>query len=503
MTHVVVIGGGGAALRAALAAAERGARVTLVSKGKAGASGCTHAIDSKIEFSVVNWPMLDPDTPSAYADDLERIGRGLKGRERLALFTHRSESELRLLERLGVLLGAGSGYRWIQLAGSSHPRGIVCPPHFGSRVLAALLGAVPRDRLTFMDHTMAVEVLVEGGRATGVVVLDLRRGGFRVIAADAVVLAAGGAGNIFSLSTNPRELVGDGYALAQRAGAVLGHMEFIQYVMLTVAPIHGYFLVTSVLLRGQLVDEGGSRFTRAADAARLGPVEQKRLVAAFMSWIAARKQSAPSMRVFWDATALGADGLAAAMPKTYAAFRRRGHDLARRPVELALGAHQFLGGVVTDLGGRSTVENLFAAGDVADSVHGADRINGSGIMEALVFGALAGAGAAETPAREAQPALPPAYAREAGHGLDRLTGWRRRLQMEMDDVLAVRDRARLATLETRLAGNLEALERGGLAGETPAVTRALHELRSMLTTSLEVVRASLRRAHDIGLFVAR
>ncbi len=503
MTHVVVIGGGGAALRACLAATERGARVTLVSKGAAAASGCTAAIDSKIEFSVVNRPMMDPDTPSTYADDLAAIGLGLKARERLELFADRSEDEIRLLERVGIPLAGAGEYRRIQLAGSSYPRGIVCPPRFGTRVLKALLGAVDRARLTVLDRTMAVEILADRGRATGVVACDLRRGGAHVVPADAVVLAAGGAGNVFSLSTNPRELTGDGYALAKRAGAALDHMEFVQYVMLTMAPIRGYFFVTSVLLRGQLVDEGGARFTTSVDPSRLGPVEQKRLVGQFMSWIAARKRSAPSIRVFWDGTALGADALQAQMPKTYAAFRRRGHDLARRPVELALGAHQFLGGVVTDLAARSTIPNLFAAGDVADSVQGADRINGSGIMEALVFGALAGAGAAEAGEQRARPGLPAAYARESRHGLDRLTGWRRHLQTEMDDVLAVRDRTRLADLEARLGANLRELEDDGLAAETPAATRALHDLRSSLTASLEVVRASLKRERDLGLFVTR
>jgi len=164
---------------------------------------------------------------------------------------------------------------------------------------------------------------------------------------------------------------------------------------------------------------------------------------------------------------------------------------------------QFLGGVVTDLAARSTIPNLFAAGDVADSVQGADRINGSGIMEALVFGALAGAGAAEAGEQRARPGLPAAYARESRHGLDRLTGWRRHLQTEMDDVLAVRDRTRLADLEARLGANLRELEDDGLAAETPAATRALHDLRSSLTASLEVVRASLKRERDLGLFVTR
>lgn len=501
--NVVIIGGGAAALRACLAAAERGARVTLVSKGATGASGCTHAIDSKIEFSVVNSPMPEPDTPSTYVADLEAIGQRMKDRERLELFARRSIDELQLLERLGVVLADARGYRRVRLAGSSQSRGIVCPPRFGSHVLQALWTATPRERVTVMDRVMALEILTEDGLATGVVTLDLRAGALAVVPADAVVLAAGGGGHIFSLTTNPRELTGDGYALAARAGAALGHMEFIQYVMLTVAPIRGYFLLSSILACGALRDEGGQRFAAPADPATLSPVAQKRWIAELMGWIASRKRSAPGVRVFWDGTALGSDLLAAAMPKTYRAFLRRGHDLARRPVEIDLGAHQFLGGVVTDLDGRSTVPNLFAAGDVADSVQGADRINGSGIMEALVFGARAGTAATERPRLAGRRPLPRAYSRESPHGIERLGEWRRRLAAEMDAVLVVRDRRRLGALSVRLPENLEELEAGGLRGETAATTRALHELRSALTTSRAVVLASLARETDLGLFVTQ
>jgi len=153
--HVVIIGGGGAALRACLAAAERGARVTLVSKGRAGASGCTHAIDSKIEFSVVNSPMPVPDTPSTYVADLEAVGQRLKSSDRLRLFAERSVDELGFLERLGVPLADARGYRRIQLAGSSVSRGIICPPRFGTRVLQALwtaLAASPRPMIFHSDN---------------------------------------------------------------------------------------------------------------------------------------------------------------------------------------------------------------------------------------------------------------------------------------------------------------------------------------------------------------
>jgi succinate dehydrogenase/fumarate reductase flavoprotein subunit len=500
MADVVVIGGGAAALRACLAAAGRGARVTLIAKGRAGGSGCTRALDSRIEFSVVNAPMASSDMPSTYAADLEAVGQGIKAPERVQLFAERSSEELALLERLGVFAPGGRRRR-VQLAGSSQPRGVVCPERFGARVLGALWAATPRERVTVLERTMALDVLAAEGRAVGVVVLDLPTGAVRVVPADAVVLAAGGGGALFSLTTNPRDLCGDGFALARRAGAALDHMEFIQYVMLTVAPIRGYFLLTSVLLRGALVDETGARFDPGGDVARLTPVEQKRRLADFMAWPASRQRSAPGLRVFWDGRALGSAAIAAAMPKTCAAFLRRGHDLGAAPVEIGLGAHQFLGGVVTDLEARSGVPNLFAAGDVADSIQGADRLNGSGVMEALVFGAIAGGAAAGCPALGAAPALPAAYARTFPHPAARIQGWRRGLARLMDEVLVVRDRARLERLEPELAADLAAIDEGGLLGETPATTRALHELRSAVTTAVEVVRASRRRGHDLGLFL--
>lgn len=500
MSRVVVIGGGAAALRACLAAVQSGARVTLVSKGRVAASGCTLAVDSKIEFSVVNWPMPVPDTPSTYAADLEAIGRGLKDSERVRVFTERSHDESILLEHLGVALDEGGRYRRIQLAGSSQPRGIICPPRFGARLMSALWGATRRDRVTTLDRTMALEILTDDGRATGVLVMDVRTGERRVVSADAVVLAAGGAGQIFSLTTNPRELTGDGYALAARAGAELDHLEFIQYVMLTVAPIRGYFLLTGLLLRGSLVDEGGTRWTPNADLERTSPAQQKQLLTEFLAWIAQRKRSAPGIRVFWDGTTLASE-LARQMPKTCAAFARRGSDLTRRPVEIDVGAHQFLGGVVTDLDARSTLSNVFAAGDVADSVQGADRINGSGLMEALVFGAAAGAGAAAVPPTRAQAEVPAAYRRRFLHPIPRLLEWRRRLASVMDEVLVVRDRERLTRLVPLLEDNLRELEAGGLVGESPATTRPLHELRSALTTALAVTRASLRREQSLGLFL--
>ncbi len=498
---VAVVGGGAAALRACLAAAQAGARVGAVSKGKFAGSGCTHAMDSKIEFSVINCPMPDPDTPSRYAEDLQLVGQGLKDEARIRFFTERSGAEAALLERLGVPLSTGGEYRRMKMLGSRYPRGIICPAHFGTKVLQALWVATPKERFRVWDRTMVLDLVTDGDRVAGLVCLDLSRGEIWLLRAGAVVLGAGGAGNVFSLTTNPRELTGDGYALAHRAGAALHHTEFIQYVILTVAPIRGYFLLTYLLMQGELMDEGGARFTLGVDVASATPLEQKRALMEFMGWIAARKRSSPEARVFWDGRRIGKAELEASMPKTYAAFLRRGHDLARHPVEIDLGAHQFLGGVATDVDARSTLPNLFAAGDVADSVQGADRINGSGFMEALVFGGVAGAAAAGS----VQPLprfvdLPPAYARRSPLPPPRIQGCRRWLSREMDPVLALRDRETLS----RLAGEIEAerleLEAGGLVGPDADATRQLHELRSTLTSALLVIRPSLARAQDLGLF---
>ncbi len=498
---VAVVGGGAAALRACLAAAQAGARVGAVSKGKFAGSGCTHAMDSKIEFSVINCPMPDPDTPSRYAEDLQVVGQGLKGEARIRFFTERSVDEATLLEQLGVPLSTGGEYHRVKMVGSSDPRGIVCPAPFGAKVLEALWAATPKERLRVWDRTMVLDLVTDGDRVAGLVCLDLKCGEIWLLRAGAVVLGAGGAGSVFSLTTNPRELTGDGYALAHRAGAALGHMEFIQYVILTVAPIRGYFLLTHLLMRGELVDDGRERFTLEEDMGSATPLEQKRALLEFMGWIAARKRSDPETRVFWDGRRIGRAQLEARMPKSCAAFLRRGHDLATRPVEIDLGAHRFLGGVGTDLDARSTLPNLFAAGDVADSVHGADRINGSGIMEALVFGGVAGA----TAAASVQPIprsadLPPAYARRSTIPPPRVQEGRRWLSREMDLILAMRSRETLSRLAGEIESNRFELEAGGLVGPNADATRQLHELRSALASALLVIHHSLAREQDLGLF---
>ncbi|MBI3079058.1 MAG: FAD-binding protein [Deltaproteobacteria bacterium] len=382
-----------------------------------------------------------------------------------------------------------------------NPLGIICPPRFGTRLLQALWQATPKARVAVWDRTMVLDLVTDGGRVAGLVCLDLRRGTIWLLKAGVVVLAAGGAGNVFSLTTNPRELTGDGYALAYRAGAALDHMEFIQYVALTVGPIRGYFLLTSLLMQGELLDEEGARFQPPGEVASASPVEQKQLLGEFMGWIAARKRARPPARVFWDGQQVGKAGLEALIPKSYRAFLRRGHDLGARPVEIDLGAHQFLGGVLTDLNARSTLPNLFAAGDVADSIQGADRINGTGIMEALVFGSLAGTAAA-TSVQPVRPSadLPAGYARRATLPPSRIQERRRWLSQEMDPVLAVRSRETLRRLAAEIEGSCLELEADGLVGPDAGATRQLHELRSLLTSALLVVRASLAREEDLGLF---
>ncbi len=187
---VAVIGGGAAALRACLAAAEGGASVGAVSKGTFAASGCTHAIDLKIEFSVINWPTPEPDTPATYARDLQLIGQGLKDPRRIRFFAERSVAEARLLEGLGVPLSTDGPYRRVKLAGSRYPRGIVCPARFGTKVLEALRQAPPKGRLRVWDHTMVLDLVTDGARVTGFVCLDLKRGDIWSLQAGAVVLGA-------------------------------------------------------------------------------------------------------------------------------------------------------------------------------------------------------------------------------------------------------------------------------------------------------------------------
>ena len=252
------------------------------------------------------------------------------------------------------------------------------------RVLYARMSAMPRVRTH--AHARVVEMIVRDGRCVGAAFLD-DRGERRTAMARAVLLATGGAGHIYRETTNPPVATGDGIAMAYRGGARVADLEFVQFhptaLMLPGAP---RFLLSEAL-RGEgarLLNAAGEPFMERYDrAGDLAP--RDRVARAIM------RETERTGAVSLSLEHLDAAFVRARFPAIAEACDRVGLDLARDRIPVGPAAHYVMGGVQTDLDGRTSVPGLYAAGEVASTgVHGANRLASNSLLEGLVFGARAG-----------------------------------------------------------------------------------------------------------------
>jgi L-aspartate oxidase len=236
--------------------------------------------------------------------------------------------------------------------------------------------------VTFRSYAATTGLCV-AERACGATILDATSGTESAIPAAAVLLATGGLGGVFLNTTNPDVATGDGVAMAYRAGAEISDIEFVQFHPTALALEGAPRFLLSEALRGEgavLKNVLGQRFTD-----ELAPRD---VVARA---IVAEMQKTQAAHVFLDLTHRGESFIRTRFPRIYETCLRYGVDIGREAAPVAPAAHYAMGGVWTDLEGRSTVPGLFAAGEVAcTGVHGANRLASNSLLEALVFGARAG-----------------------------------------------------------------------------------------------------------------
>ncbi len=377
--RTLVVGAGAAGLWCALHAAERGP-VTLVAPDPAAGSS-TALAQGGIAAAVA-----EGDAPAAHAADTVVAGAGLSDPEAVRILTEEAPDSIRDLLARGMIFDAGGAPT---LEGGHSARRVL---HAGGdatgwALLQALLAAVRRDpRVVWLPERVSA-LLVEIGRpAPSVVGISTRDG--QDVAADRVVLATGGATGIFGRRTGPDRATGEGMALAWEAGAWLADVEFVQFHPTALdVPGHPARLLTEAL-RGEgaeLVDADGVRFMSGVDAR--GDLAPRDIVARA---IAARRE-ASGRPVYLDAT--GIPDVDARFPTAARTCREAGLDIATQPIPVAPAAHYFIGGVLTDHWGRTSIRGLFACGEVAcTGVHGANRLASNSLLEALVFGRRAAVG---------------------------------------------------------------------------------------------------------------
>jgi L-aspartate oxidase len=417
--------------------------------------------------------MADDDGPAIHAADTIAAGDGLTDPGIAEQFARAAPRAIEKLSRLGARFDRtpDGGYALGLEAAHSHPRIVHAGGDGTGREIMRALVAVAR-------HARSIEIL-EGFEARRLFVEDNTVRGLLAaspcgpvgLTTDKVVIATGGIGGLFADSTNPLSSFGQGLALAARSGAVLADMEFVQFHPTALDVPTRPMPLISEAVRGEgavLIDETGDRFMVQTSGAELAP----RDVVARAIW----RRLAAGNRVFLDARGAIGDAVGMRFPIISAACRAAGVDPAREPIPVRPAQHYHMGGIDVDSEGRTSVDGLWACGEVAcTGLHGANRLASNSLAEAAVFSAAIGRsieGASTrdvgstrklgmTPAPSVPDAVRPILSPAAG---------------------VIRDRESLRSA----IGPLAALARFGSATADPALV------------ALMIVVAALRREHSVG-----
>jgi L-aspartate oxidase len=492
----VVVGSGIAGLRAAITLLDAGT-VALVTKAESGESNTGYAQGG------IAAALGPGDSPELHRDDTLEAGAGLCDATAVDVLVREGPGYVRELLAWGARFDRDpDGSPALGREGAHSVRRVLHARDATGREIARVLWerVSGHPALTVLDHALATRLRVHGGRCVGVDV-QLPGGEQFAIEARAVLLATGGAGQVFRETTNPPIATGDGLAMAWRAGARVSDLEFVQFHP-TVLHVPGAprFLISEAV-RGEgarLLNASGEPFMTRYDPR--GDLAPRDVVATAMVREAART----GHTVLLSLAHMDAVWARERFPGIAEACQRAGLDLARDSLPVSPAAHYLCGGVVTDLEGRTSIAGLFAAGEVACTrVHGANRLASNSLLEGLVFGARAAVAMRDHP--DSIATLPDGTIVVSEHDDPPLTaGAATELAETMgtDDVPAlmwqsaglVRDQGGLAPLAARLAAVAQARDARLDTAQGPEDWR----LANLARVGWLIARAALRRTESRG-----
>jgi L-aspartate oxidase len=381
---VIVIGSGIAGLSTALAAAPK--RVALITRGELARDGASRWAQGGIAAA-----LAPGDSAAAHARDTLAAGNGLNDAAAVTALTRGAADAIDWLAACGVGFDrSGTGYSLGREAAHSQARIVHANGDATGAVVMQALARAVRDagHVHSFEHHGANALLRDGARVAGVAAHGPN--GTRALSADAVVLATGGIGALYRHTTNPDTANAAGLALALEAGAALSDMEFVQFhptALRTRDERGGQLPLLTEALRGAgavLVNSAGRRFMAAiAREAELAP----RDVVARAVWAELER----GQRVWLDATRAVSADFPQRFPTVFASCMAEGIDPRREPIPVVPAQHYHMGGVRVDAQARTSLDGLYAVGEVACSgVHGANRLASNSLLEGLVFGRALG-----------------------------------------------------------------------------------------------------------------
>jgi len=515
-TDVLIIGGGAAGMIAAIGSLRAGIKPLVITKGTYASGSSSMARGG---YCVAMGHVDPEDNPQYFFEDAITASFGLANPRLSQVMCEESIDRTLELDAWGLGLARQPDGRLDQRE-SSRPhryrRLVHCGRLMGKPLMQALSKKTRAMGIEPMDHVMLIDLLREGDDVVGAWGLRYRDGVPVVIHARSTIVATGGAPQLHEVNDSPPTVSGDGYAMALRAGAEMVDMEFIDYQLLTAAPakLMGYPVHSSGFLNhgGYLLNKDGERFM-----ARYDPKNMERAPRAIINRGVGMEiyegRGTKNDAICIDIRHVFEAVNVTAMADVIKSFLKAGVDASKEFMEVASGPHTYLGGIRIDEWGRSTVPGLYAGGEAAGGVHGANRLGGAALSDTYVFGYRAGLTAAAEASTKAKPDRNAGQWREAvgalqahvarGAGTLSAVEWRRSVQrLVVSSVGQVRHGDRLTAALAKLEDLTRTFADVGVDGDTLRArcesVRLNHETRNLIQVAQMLGTAALNRKESRG-----
>ena len=397
-TDVLIIGSGGAGSRAAIEVDDAGLKAIIVSKGLSFRSGCTGMAEGG--YNAVFKTVDKDDSIEAHFNDTLKGGSYLNDKKLVEILVNESPKRLVDLENFGALFDRQESGEIDQrpFGGQSFRRTCYQGDRTGAELLNALKEEIIKRDIECIEEVMITSLVTDGNQVIGATGLNLKDSSLIYFKAKATILASGGAGQLYPVTSNTFQKNGDGYAISYRAGANLVDMEQVQFHPTgMVAPESKKGVLVTEAVRaegGKLINSEGERFMSKYAPEKM-ELATRDVVARSIYQEIIEGRGTENGGVYLDISHLDDDYIDEKLETMVLQFENVGVDIKHGPIEVAPTAHHFMGGLKIDTDASSSLENLFGAGEVCGGVHGANRLGGNALADTQVFGKIAGESASK------------------------------------------------------------------------------------------------------------
>jgi len=397
MCDVLVVGAGGAGCRAAIEAASHNLDVIMLSKELLGKAHTAMA-EGGYNVSLGN---VDPDdNPETHFKDTIVGGNYLNNQKLAEILVSQASQRIFDLEDMGAVFDRTPEGKIAQrtFGKQSWRRTAYASDRTGSEIMVTLTEGIRKTSVRVFDEIFATKLLVTDGEIAGVCAVDLKYGDYLIFRARSVVMATGGAGRIFQVTSNAQLDVGDGYGMAYQAGCEMIDMEMVQFHptgMIKPESAKGKLVTEAVRGEGGiLLNNKGERFMNRYYPEVMELAGRDQVARSIMTEVLEGRGS-PEGGVYLSIAHLPRSIIEFRLESMIEQFEDTGIDIREEPMQVSPTAHHFMGGLRIDEHGATTIRGLFAAGECTGGVHGGNRLGGNALADTQVFGALSGNSAAE------------------------------------------------------------------------------------------------------------